>query len=460
MATNPTPSRGKLAHDETAGQKIRALVPGKFVTLDRVKPCGSLEARQLTNGTVVLYWRITLGGKTDRVKIGTYDGSISPKTLAPVGSAYSVAAALRAAEDKAKAHDASKEQGGYLGMVQREKADAKAVNEAAAASKAEAAQEIAHAAQFTLEALMASYIGYLAKLERQAVSDVTSIVKHHIVDAWPQIAKMPANLVTFEQIADMQRRLIEAGKGRTGNKLRSYIRAAYQLALASRSKASVPLAFKAYKVTHNPAADTVPDDTQNKADKNPLSTEEMRLYWQALKPLTGFRGAVLRLHLLTGGQRIAQLMRLETASIEAHHINLLDSKGKPGKAPRPQSVPLTAAAAAALAECKPVGVYALSTDGGKTHLAPTTFSNWSKEAGKSIPEFNAKRIRSGVETLLASARISTEIRGRLQSHGISGVQARHYDGYSYMDEKTHAVETLFNLLESAEINNVVLFKAA
>lgn len=56
-----------------------------------------------------------------------------------------------------------------------------------------------------------------------------------------------------------------------------------------------------------------------------------------------------------------------------------------------------------------------------------------------------------METALASARVSQEIRGRLQSHGIAGVQARHYDGHDYMDEKREALETLFKLLTESTV---------
>ena len=65
-----------------------------------------------------------------------------------------------------------------------------------------------------------------------------------------------------------------------------------------------------------------------------------------------------------------------------------------------------------------------------------------------------------MDTLLASARISSDIRGRLQSHGISGVQARHYDGHDYMDEKRQALETLHRLLDAPEATNVVQLKTA
>ena len=118
-------------------------------------------------------------------------------------------------------------------------------------------------------------------------------------------------------------------------------------------------------------------------------------------------------------------------------------------------MPLTKTAAKALAGCKPKGVFALSTDDGKTHLAATTLSAWAIEAaGKTIEGFQAKRIRSGVETLLASAGVSSEIRGRLQSHGISGVQARHYDGHDYMAEKLKALQMLERLLAEPAASNV------
>ena len=47
-----------------------------------------------------------------------------------------------------------------------------------------------------------------------------------------------------------------------------------------------------------------------------------------------------------------------------------------------------------------------------------------------------------METLLAANRISREIRGHVQSHGLTGVQARHYDGHDYMLEKRQALDVL------------------
>ena len=67
----------------------------------------------------------------------------------------------------------------------------------------------------------------------------------------------------------------------------------------------------------------------------------------------------------------------------------------------------------------------------------------AEAAGTKIEAFEAKRLRSGVETLLASGGIGKDMRGRLQSHGISGVQAASYDGHDYLPEKKVALEALF-----------------
>ena len=111
------------------------------------------------------------------------------------------------------------------------------------------------------------------------------------------------------------------------------------------------------------------------------------------------------------------------------------------------TLPLLGAAADHLAALGTKGEFALSTTDGARPISVTTLANWGHGAvGQSIPGFQLKRVRSGVETLLAANDVSREIRGQLQSHGLTGVQARHYDGYDYMPEKLQALEQLFAVL--------------
>lgn len=427
--------------------KMPDLTPGRFVKVCRVSPSGSLEVRQDKDSTIRFYWRGAVGKKTLRVAIGIYDRKAPPKSLEPTKAGYSLSAAKRAAENIGQEHKAHPE--GYEGV------------------RADDAARIAHetalkaAKSKTLADLLDDYCDHQKAIGRQAHRDARSIFQCHIKDAAPEVAMLPAADVTPEHIADLMRALLEAGKGRTANKLRSYVRAAYQMAKSARTNPALPVKFKAYGITHNPAADTVPDTRQNKADKFPLMPDEMIQYWNIIQDVPGVKGAVLRLHLLTGGQRIAQLVALRSEDIGKGQITLSDGKGRPGSEPRAHTLPLLPDAKKALEDAASGGVYALSTDGGATHIAPTTVSKWAKEVvGDQIPDFALKRVRSGVETLLASCGVSLEVRGRLQSHGIAGVQARHYDGHDYLPEKRAALLTLLQAVKGARQNVVQIFTAA
>lgn len=426
----------------SVNQTINGLQPGVFRTLCKVQPLGALQARKQTSGSTALYWRYSIGTLSERVAIGLYDSAAPPKSLKPTLAGYSLQAAIRAAESLALEHHQHRDAGGRPALIA-----------AKLEARNAAAEAVRQAAASTLESLLISYCDHLQSLGRSSHKDARSIFRLHVIEAWPRVATSPAKSVTGEQFADMMRKLIDAGKGRTANKLRSYARAAYQTAKAARSKPSIPLSFKAYEITANPVADTEPDELQNRPDKHPLDANELRTYWHAVKRRPGFKGALLRLHLLTGGQRIEQLVNLRKDEVAANSILLHDGKGRPGRSPRPHMVPLTTQSRKALFECKPRGKFALSTDGGETHVAATTLSDWAIEVvAGSIDGFQAKRIRSGVETLLASVGISQEIRGRLQSHGISGVQARHYDGHDYLPQKREALEKLYRLLEQRPVS--------
>lgn len=418
----------------TAGRvEAFACPPGRSQAFLWDTEAPSLMLRVTPTGRKTYAFEGRLNGATIRVGIGTAaDWSLD-------------AARKRAAELKQQVDG---------GHDPREIERKKQSDRAAAKAAARAAE------QFTLRALLDDYIAHQKTLGRSSHSDAASIFKLHIYGPWPKLAKLPANLVTGEHIADMMRRVIESGHGRTANKLRSYVRAAFQMAKAARSKPTIPVRFKEYGVTTNPADDTAPDESANKPDKRPLSLAELRLYWQAIKDLEGIKGAALRLHLLTGGQRIEQLVKLRTADATATTVTLMDGKGRPGKPARPHTVPLIEAAAEALRQCEPQGEYAISTSKGVKHLSADTLTRWARAAAADLTDFEAKRIRSGVETALAGARVNSDTRGRLQSHGVAGVQARHYDGHDYMDEKRQALEALFNLLTREQSDNVVPFKTA
>jgi hypothetical protein len=81
-------------------------------------------------------------------------------------------------------------------------------------------------------------------------------------------------------------------------------------------------------------------------------------------------------------------------------------------------------------------------------MHPSSLSKWAADVANKagIKDFQLKRIRSGIETMLAAARVDKQIRGQLQSHGIGGVQDTHYDAHTYMPEKHKALQVLYRVL--------------
>lgn len=429
-------------------------IPGKFYTLEKVHPAGTLQARRYSTGITNFFWRCTINKRDFREPIGSFDPKCPPLALTPTQQGYSRRAAALEAGRLATLHKAHIDIGGLPGLrSQQDEEKKKTALEAIEVARAmeqqqQAALDAENArAKHSLKALLLDYTDHLKSLGRESHGNVRSIFNRHVFEAFPDIAAKPAADVTSEEVARMMRRLFEDGKGRTANKLRSYVRSAYQVAKASRTKPSIPARFQAFSITNNPAADTTPDESANRADKRPLSLTELQLYWSILSKVRGIKGIALRLHLLLGGQRIAQLARLLDEDVDKEFITIFDGKGRPGKPVRRHILPVVKAAGIELDACASNKPYRLSTNGGRAPVDSGNLGRWATEVvdGK-IPSFQLKRVRSGVETALAAAKVSREYRGRLQSHGISGVQSTHYDGYDYLAEKRESLELLYDLI--------------
>jgi hypothetical protein len=170
MATAISASSSAVSH----GQTIKNLPIGKFVTLTKISPTGSLQVRRQINGTVTFYWRYSIGPKSERVSIGDYDSSAPPKSLQPTSKGYAISAAAHAAGLMAQDHKSHLAIGGRPAVIAaRALADHHATT---------ARQE---AAQFTLQRLLEQYCDHLQGLGRISHRDARSIFKIHVVEAWP-----------------------------------------------------------------------------------------------------------------------------------------------------------------------------------------------------------------------------------------------------------------------------------
>ena len=176
-------------------------------------------------------------------------------------------------------------------------------------------------------------------------------------------------------------------------------------------------------------------------------------------------GAMLTFHLLTGGQRIQQLARITAHDFDADRkvITLRDTKGR-RKVAHVHSVPLIADALTALEEMRgDKGEFLFTLTKGKE---PASYQHvWEAiqgvaaamvKAGEIDRLFTPGTIRKTVESRLQALGVSREVRGYLLSHGLGGVQARHYEAHEYDEEKREALLKLRRVLEPK--GKVVPFK--
>ena len=306
----------------------------------------------------------------------------------------------------------------------------------------------------TVAALCTAYVELLQQRKKVDARDAELTLQRFLA-ANEELAAKPAHAATSADFVTGLRKLHEAGKVREPGKVRSYAHAAFRTAMLAATDPEIPVKFEAFHVTANPLA-TI-RATAARADKRPLSADELRTFWGIAKATEGTAGALMRLHILTGGQRIAQLLRLQRENVHADHIVLHDPKGRRTEARR-HVVPLLADAKTALkAFTGAPGVFMVD---GKA-ISPAVLARLEAEAiGDQIEAFEPKRLRSGIETALASVGVGREIRAQLQSHGLGGVQDRHYDDHDYLAEKRAALQGLLDLLNRKRSAKVTPIRGA
>ena len=344
---------------------------------------------------------------------------------------------------------------------QAAKAAAAAAEEVKRATAEAAKAEADRQARYTLRALCDAYLSALERAGKgKSAAGARSLFKCHIDQ---DTANKPARAVTAHEVAALVRRVREAGKERAAGVLRSYLSAAFNAAKRAPFDSALPADLIAFGIEHNPV-DAIPAIAVQRGDRT-LAAGELRAYIGHLLRIGQETGpelsdTALLLALYAGGQRMAQLLRAKVGDFDPDTatLRLWDGKGKRTQ-PREHLLPLAPHAAARVAALverakaretdrakqegrapELAGLWLFSTH-GRVAMNPETVSNRAAEvcAGIGGEPFNVRDIRRTVETMLAALGISKDTRAQLLSHGISGVQAAHYDRHAYTDEKRAAL---------------------
>jgi integrase len=429
FACPPDKSQAFLWDSEVPGLAIRATPPGK---------------RSPKGGRAFIFQGY-LDGSTPRITIGD-------TKVWPIEKARIEARRLQALLDQ--------------GIDPREqKRDLAAVKKAAIAAKEAANQEAENRKQYTMQALCEAYSDLLeAKGKSKSANQTRSIFKCHVYEAQATLASLPAREITAHQITAIIRLVSEQGKDRTAGILRSYLSAAYNAARKAPFDAKLPSALIVYGIESNPVEPV--STIAVKRGNRTLSPDELKNYMAALGD--DLADQALKLALYAGGQRMAQLLRAKVSSYDTHTqtIRLWDGKGK-RSTPREHLLPLAPNAATIVRglieragrleqeTAKKEGREPafsnlwLFSSAGKTQLVETTPGKRAAAICQAMKcdAFDLRDIRRTCETMLAGAGISRDTRAQLLSHGLSGVQAAHYDRHTYTDEKRAALITWEQRLE-------------
>jgi integrase len=396
-----------------------------------------LAARVSRDG-VSLYFQYYCGSDRRRLALGPYDES-------GVRGLSLLKARDRAAELSVLYRS------GITDLHEHLERERQAVEAARQAAEEAARRERDAALRSTLRQLLEAYLGHLTRLGKPSARDAKSIFETHVFEAEPDLSSKKAAEATVDDFVGLIGKVAEAGKGRTAAKLRSYLRAAYSLAIRSKTDPSAPQTLRTFGIGGNPLASVGALAQFSKARSRVLSEPELGALLNRIDALEeGVQKDTLRLCLLTGGQRPVQLLRAKPPDIDlsARTLTLRDAKGA-RREPRLHILPLVKDAHAilerrvnSLEEGEPL----FSTDGRST-IRIETISVLVKEIAKEMVNekearepFQLRDLRRTVETMLASLKVSSDVRAHLQSHGLGGIQHRHYDRYSYTLEKIQALE--------------------
>jgi integrase len=434
--------------DKGIGKAIRKAISDDsdvYITdAAKARGVGRLRLRARPTGQCMFYFRYSdRRGRQDSLSLGIYD---------PDGTA---GLTLRKARERAGELSRLYQDGNYNLRAFLADRDAKERERLEQARRTR--EELArHRQTATLEALMKGYVAHLEKQEKESFKEVRSSFKKNVTEAFPELAATRACEITFRDISKILAKVLDRGAGRGAGKLRSFLHAAFSCGLQADSDPTMHAELHGFNLASNPVT-AVPAKNFaqfNKTRERHLTVSEMRAFLKALDDEPdGIRKDVVMLLLLIGGQRIKQLLRAkpENVDMDDRIITILDKKGN-RPTPRRHHLPLPDRAAAIVQrylalriDDKPLP-YVFTTDNkvpidGSTVAEIVTAVSAKMVANNTAREpFQLRDVRRTCETMFAAMGISKDLRSQLQSHGISGVQDRHYDKHDYLKEKKNTLE--------------------
>jgi hypothetical protein len=159
----------------------------------------------------------------------------------------------------------------------------RAEQERARKSLEEAQQRAQEEAQrATLGHLLNTYTTHLEQLGKSSAGDVKTILRKHVFNSNSALVLRKAAEISVDDFVGLIGAVVNKGKGRTAGKVRSFLRAAYALAIRSKIDPALPQAMRTFGIVVNPLASTAALSQFNGTRKRHLNVLELAAFLKRL----------------------------------------------------------------------------------------------------------------------------------------------------------------------------------
>ena len=451
----------KVSLDAALKRSLEGVILRGSETLGRGR--GSLRT-VVRNGVARFYYRHqTLVGKQDDYPLGVYEPD--SRNVDPRTGKLSISDAREVARDAVRDNEAGQREG-FSGVREYRdhlaKAQADERREQYESIKAEE-KRLELANKYTLKALLDLYLTVKEEQGVAAIKDAKNLFTNYVYGS--PIADKPANLVARKEVASLIRDA-KANTSRQWQKLRSYIKAAYNLALDAEDDETADSRFIPFQITNVPVSTPKLAGSLSTASRERVLVEdELRALLRVLRSDSSYKSDLMKFTLLTG-QRMEQFLRckLKDLDLKAKIMTLYDKKGRRNEPKRHyvylegEALEIVSKFALYSDEIGSEYVFCVSPD---RYIAQDTLSRFGTSISRRLlseshisESFQARDLRRTVATEMSRLVISDDVKKRLLSHGASGIHDKHYNRYTYEEELRSAC-----IRWEAELNRIELNQA-
>jgi integrase len=294
--------------------------------------------------------------------------------------------------------------------------------------------------------LLDNYLSTLTSEGKRSTKEIDRIFNKDVFNVIPP--NTPAKDVVPRDVSRVLFNLIERGAAPQSNRVRSYLRSAFQFGIKYDNDPRNLDKKILFNLVSNPV-DAVPRDKNAEVvGERVLTLEELKFIWNyAGKGISQSQQLSLKLIIALGGLRSGEVTQMAITEIDFDQqtVNIPPSRSKNGKW---HIIPMTDIVIDLLDMA--IAIQGVET---ATHLFPHRFDKTKPESktalhhgvvrlirAENMELWSPRDLRRTCKTWQGFAGIGKEIRDRLQNHALNDVSSKHYDRHLYLKEKLEALK--------------------